>query len=268
MDKDIVLNYLYRNNIETSFLTENVLAFGLNNDKTKKRCGCYYGYFEGSQLKGILPFYNHGGCIPHYESTNAIKEFAQIMASGKLDTLMGVQYIIEPLFMLMNEIKKLEFYAQTSYYINTNFKPFILDGIEFAKGSELPLKMTSKFIKASLEDSFSTIKKPNLLTQLFTEDSIDEDFIFLLKNGEIKAQANIHTRTDKINQIGAVYTLNSERRQGYGKAIVSEVCKRIITLGKIPTLLVRNNNTAAIRTYKSLGFTLYDNYLFANFSSI
>lgn len=260
-DKDIVLNYLYRHNIETSFLTENVINFGLNNNRTNKKCGNYYGYFEGDKLKGILPFYNHGGCIPHYESTKAIKEFAELIANSKLDTLMGMEYIVEPLFILLNEIKELQFYAQTDYYINKNFTPFILEGAEFFRGNELPSKMTSEFIKKSLEDSYK-------LSTTITEDSIKDSFIFLVKNEQIKAQANIQTSTEKLNQIGSVYTLSSERGRGYGKAIVSEVCKRIISLGKLPTLLVRKNNTPAIKTYKALGFTHYDNYLFINFANV
>jgi ribosomal protein S18 acetylase RimI-like enzyme len=258
-DKNIVLSYLYRHNIETSFLTENVINFGLNNHENNKQCGNYYGYFEKDELKGILLFYNHGSCIPHYESTKAIKEFADIMANSKLDTLMGMQYIVEPLFILLNEIKELQFYAQTDYYINNNFKPFVLDGLEFFSGDELPSKMTSAFIRKSLEDGFK-------LSTSISEESIKDSFIFLVKEGEIKAQANIQTCTEKLNQIGSVYTLSTERGKGYGKAVVSEVCKRIISIGKLPTLLVRKNNTPAIKVYKALGFTHYDNYLFINFA--
>jgi RimJ/RimL family protein N-acetyltransferase len=259
-DKNMVLSYLYRHNIETSLLTENVITFGLNNNKNNKSSGNYYGYFEENEMKGILPFYNYGGCLPHYESTKAIKEFAEIMANSKVDTLMGMEYIVEPLFILMREIKELQFYAQTDYLINENFKPFVLEDVEFVKGNELPSKMTSLFIKKALEEGFK-------LSNSDEDTSMKDNFIFLIKDDEIKAQASIQTNTDKLAHIGSVFTISSERNKGYCKAVVSEVCKRIEAIGKLPALLVRKNNTPAINAYKALGFTHYDNYLFINFAN-
>ena len=75
------------------------------------------------------------------------------------------------------------------------------------------------------------------------------------------AQAGIQTYTPKINQIGSVYTPEEERGKGYAKAIVSEICKRIIERGKMPTLMVNKDNTPAVRAYNALGFEHYDDYL-------
>jgi predicted GNAT family acetyltransferase len=136
----------------------------------------------------------------------------------------------------------------------------VLEDVEFVKGNELPSKITSSFVKKALEEGFK-------LSISDEDTSLGDNFTFLLKDGEIKAQASIQTSTNKLTQIGSVYTLNSERNKGYCKAIVSEVCKRIESLGKLPALLVRKNNTPAINAYKALGFTHYDNYLFINFGN-
>jgi uncharacterized protein len=77
--------------------------------------------------------------------------------------------------------------------------------------------------------------------------------------------ANIQTYTSKINQIGGVYTLPEYRGKGYCKAIVSELCKRILGRGKMPTLSVKNNNTPAVCAYQSIGFKYYDDYLIVKF---
>lgn len=267
IDKNIVLNYLDKNNIEAAFLIQNVLTYGLENDNTKENCGDYYGYFESDKLKGILPFYNHGGCFPHYESIKAINEFSEIIINKNIDTLIGMKYIVEPFYVILNEIKELQFYSETSYYTNNNFKPYLLEGVKFVSGDELPSEMSSSFIMKAFQEGFRTIKNRNEMSQICTGRYIDKDFIFLLKNGEIKAQANIQTYTDKINQVGGVFTLSSERGKGYGKAVVSEICRRIIKQGRIPTLMVRKNNTPAVRAYKALGFTHYDDFLVISYKS-
>lgn len=267
IDKNIVLNYLDKNNIEAAFLIQNVLTYGIENDTTKENCGDYYGYFESGKLKGILPFYNHGGCFPHYESIKAINEFSEIIINKNIDTLIGMKYIVEPFYLILNEIKELQFYSEASYYTNNNFRPYLLEGVKFVSGDELPSEMSSSFIMKAFQEGFSTIKNRNEMSQMCTGRSIDKDFIFLLKNGEIKAQANIQTYTDKTNQVGGVFTLSSERGKGYGKAVVSEICRRITKQGRIPTLMVRKNNTPALRAYKALGFTHYDDFLVISYKS-
>ena len=57
-NKEIVLEYLEKYHIETTFLIGNVDCFGLDNNAEMRCCGDYYGYFEDDILRGVLPFYN------------------------------------------------------------------------------------------------------------------------------------------------------------------------------------------------------------------
>lgn len=264
-DREPVMEYMDRNHIETTFLIGNILNFGLNNDKNIRRCADYFGYFEGTELKGILPFYNLGSCIPHYESSLAVDEFVQLMKERNFSYLLGMEKVVKPLYKEIKNCKTLEEYSEDAYYINYNFTPFNLEGVEFADGKNLPLPQVENFIMKAYEDGFGSIKNRNEIANMLNERGPEEDFIFLLKNGEIKAQANIQTYTSKINQVGGVFTLRSERRKGYCKAVVSEICRRIIDRGKLPTLMARNNNTPAVRAYTSLGFSYYDDYLIIKF---
>ncbi|TDT63603.1 hypothetical protein [Fonticella tunisiensis] len=61
--RKIVIDYLERNHMESTFLIGNVIEFGLENNMEKRRCGDYYGYLKGERLRGILSFYNVGSCI-------------------------------------------------------------------------------------------------------------------------------------------------------------------------------------------------------------
>jgi uncharacterized protein len=260
-DIDMVMEYLERNHIETTFLIGNVISFGLENNKNIRRCADYIGYFEEETLRGILTFYNLGSCIPHYESKAAIQVFTEIMKERKFSYLLGMEHIVKPLYEEIKEIKELEEYSEDAYYINNNFKPYTLDGIQIIDGKQPPLDDLEAFIKEAYADGFRSVRTREDIEKMFNERSADEDFLFLVKDGEIKAQANVQTYTSKINQVGGVFTLRSERGKGYCKAIVSEVCRRIIQRGKTPTLMVRKNNTPAVKAYESLGFRYYCDYL-------
>ena len=82
-----------------------------------------------------------------------------------------------------------------------------------------------------------------------------------MKDGKFVSHAKIQAYTNTIGQVGAVYTEEEERGKGYGKAVVSEICRRIIARNKIPTLIVRKNNVPAVKAYTALGFEKFDDYL-------
>ena len=84
-------------------------------------------------------------------------------------------------------------------------------------------------------------------------------------NNKLVAQACVQTFTINTNQIGAVYSLEEERGKGYAKAVVSELCERIISRGKLPTLIVNKQNTPALNAYKALGFEHHSDYLIIKF---
>lgn len=264
-DRSAVLDYLERNHIECTFLIGNVQQFGIDNNKDIRRCADYYGYFKGNDLTGILPFYNLGSCIPHFESKEAVPEFAELMKANNFTFLLGMKKLIKPLYDAVSPYKTTLSYSEDSYFVNNNFKPFVLPGVEVKNPSELETdSMLAFMLEARLKGFGEESTKEEQLKTL-GERSPEEDFIFELINGKIVAQACIQTYTSKINQIGGVYTSSAERGKGYCKAVVSELCRRILKRGKTPTLMVRNNNTPAVRAYTSLGFGFYDDYLIVSF---
>jgi GNAT superfamily N-acetyltransferase len=264
-DKEVVLEYLGRNEIETSFLYGNIIEFGVDNDKNIRRCADYYGFFMEGELKGILPFYNLGSCIPHYESEEAILPFAELMKERSFEFLLGMKKIIEPLFKEIKDYKEVLSCDESSYFVNNNFKPFVLEDVRFIKADgETSDKVIDFIVESRIKGFYQDITKEEVIKTL-TQRGEEEDYIVAEKDGIIVAQACVQTYTRKINQIGSVYTTEKERGKGYCKAIVSELCRRIIERGKLPTLSVKKNNTPAVRAYNALGFEHYDDYLIARF---
>jgi len=250
-----------RNEEEAAFLAGNAARYGIMNRGDILRCGDYFGYFEGFALKGVIAFYNMGTCAPHFESLGAVPYFAQIMTVGRYSMLIGIDRIIRPLFESIKYYKFLKKFEECSYCINRNFKPFKLEGVEFLDVTGNNCLDILSFVRKAYLQGFEVERTLESTKQLLTQKSEEEEFIILSKDDKLLAQACIQTVTDNTSQIGAVYTLEEERGKGYGKAVVSELCERIIKRGKLPTLIVNKQNTPALAAYKALGFEHHDDYL-------
>ncbi|NMM62983.1 GNAT family N-acetyltransferase [Clostridium sp. P21] len=264
-DKKIILEYLERNEIETSFLYANIIQFGVDNRQDIRRCADYYGYFDGELLKGILPFYNLGSCIPHYESEKAVPLFAKLMKERKFEFLLGMFKIVKPLYENIKEYKEVQSYDESSYFMNRKFKPFVLDRIKFINADKVKSDKVVDFILHAYINGFQQDINWKDIKKSLIQREEEEEFIIVQNDDKMVAQACVQTYTSKVCQIGGVYTLESERGKGYCKAVVSEICKRIIDKGKIPTLSARKNNIPAVKAYTALGFQHYDDYLLIRF---
>lgn len=260
-DKEMILEYLERNEIDTSFLYANIVEFGIDNRKEIRRCGDYYGFFHKEMLRGILPFYNLGSCIPHYEVEEAILPFAKLMKERQFQHLIGMRKVIKPLYEEIKDHKEILSYEECSYFVNKDFTPFIVEDIRFIEANKDIVDEVVDFVLTARAKGFNDISTREDIKKSLLQRGDQEDFIIAQRDGEMIAQACIQTYTPQINQIGSVYTKEEERGKGYCKAIVSEICRRIIAKGKTPTLSVKKNNTPAIRAYTSLGFEHYEDYL-------
>lgn len=265
-DRPRVMKYLHKDSFGGAFLVGNVLGFGLENHKDKRRCGDYYGYFSQGELLGILPFYNMGSCIPVFEEEKeVIASFAEIMRKRQFQVLIGMQKFIKPLHEAISSEKEIESCQESSYFVNKHFTPLTLENTAFIDASEINKNEAVEFIRRAYWEGFHHEYTYEETINIIEQRGAEEEYLFLIVDGKIFAQAYIQAATDKINQIGGVFTLGEERSKRYGKAIVAELCRRIITRGKIPTLSVRKDNTPAVKAYVALGFSHHDDYLIVKY---
>lgn len=270
-DKQIMLEYIRKYPAETTFLYGNVMNFPIENDTSKRRCADYYGYFEDSKsekskLKGIIPFYNLGSCIPHYESPDAVVEFAKLLKDRNFEFLLGMKKIIQPLYEYIKPYKKEKEYEDSSYFVLKEFKPYNVSApnayfFNADGNNDDVVKFMNSARRLGFKDNLTLEESKKSLLQRGKE----EEIIILSVDGKMVATAAVQTGTDEINQIGGVVTMPEERGKGYCKAVVSKLCENIISRGKQSTLMVVNSNTPALKAYQSLGFEYYDDYLFINY---
>lgn len=260
-DKPVLFEYLKRNEEETAFLIGNAEHAGIMNKNGILRCGDYFGYFRDNDLKGVIAFYNLGNCFPHFESFEAVPYFSQLMLIRRFSMLLGTERIIRPLYDATKHGKYIRGFEECSYYVDFEPAVFKLDGSEFIDVSESsPIELLS-FVRDAYLRGFDAERTLEGTKLLLSQKGEEEEFIVMKIDGKPVSQACIQAVTPNTNQIGAVYTLEEERGKGYGKAVVSELCQRIRTRGKLPTLIVNKQNTPALCAYKALGFEERGDYI-------
>lgn len=259
-DTEIAIEYLLKNEIETIFLYGNIIAMGLENDNSKRRCGDYYGFFKNEELVGIIAFYNLGSCIPHYVDKDAEIPFVGLMKEREYDVVLGMRKIVYPLAELLRETRIEEKIDEDIYMVNNNFSPYFING-EKCLNIDKNLEEHIAFSMRIANECFGETRTAKVQKQILNEKPDSELYLVSTINGKLAAQATIHCLTLKYGQIGGVGTVDELRNNGAAKFVVSKMCEEIIKMGKIPTLMVRKNNLPALRVYETLGFTKYDDYI-------
>ncbi|MBN2443579.1 MAG: GNAT family N-acetyltransferase [Spirochaetales bacterium] len=89
--------------------------------------------------------------------------------------------------------------------------------------------------------------------------------IYAEKNNIPIAKVQTNARGFFTDQIGGVYTLQEERRNGYAHYLLYLLLNKIFQKKGIVSLFVKKSNTSAISLYKKLGFHIRDNFRISYF---
>lgn len=87
--------------------------------------------------------------------------------------------------------------------------------------------------------------------------------IAILENGKPVAKANTNARGIHCCQIGGVYTLPEYRKMGLAACAVSNLMHFCASLYRFSSLFVKRTNTAGIKLYRKLDFTISGDYTIA-----
>jgi len=117
--------------------------------------------------------------------------------------------------------------------------------------SLIPIRDAVPFL-LNVEKAFG--RNPLTVNQL--KDKVDaiENYIYYIKDSQIKGQAVIEFQTRDFAQLGGVYTSPSVRGKGVGKRLASALTQRMIEKNLDVNLLVMKDNKSAIKVYEALGY--------------
>ena len=86
---------------------------------------------------------------------------------------------------------------------------------------------------------------------------------YCVKHDEkIVSAAGVHIVTPQIAQLGNIITDEGYRNQGFATACTNALATHLASEGRIISLFVREDNTAAIRIYEKLGFSKHRDIAF------
>jgi predicted GNAT family acetyltransferase len=72
--------------------------------------------------------------------------------------------------------------------------------------------------------------------------------------GAISSAGGVQVATERIVQLGGIWTREDRRREGLARAVVAELVRRVEAGGRMLALHVRVDNHAAVELYAGLGF--------------
>lgn len=92
--------------------------------------------------------------------------------------------------------------------------------------------------------------------------ALREQLVYLAEmDGEPMAKAATNARGYRVDQIGGVYTVPSERSKGLAKTVVSELLDKVFSEKEEACLFVKKHNRSAIALYERLGFAPVNDYV-------
>ncbi len=92
--------------------------------------------------------------------------------------------------------------------------------------------------------------------------ALREQLVYLAElAGTPVAKAATNARGYRVDQIGGVYTVPSERGKGLGKTVVWELLGRVFSEKQEACLFVKKHNRSAIALYERLGFAPVNDYV-------
>jgi uncharacterized protein len=87
-----------------------------------------------------------------------------------------------------------------------------------------------------------------------------EPVICAMKDGKAVSKAGTNAIGYTFAQIGGVYTMERNRNQGIAEYVLSVLLTKIFETRKGASLFVKKNNSAAIKLYAKLGFSVTDEF--------
>lgn len=103
----------------------------------------------------------------------------------------------------------------------------------------------------------------------FTQRTIEfGNYIGIFENDQLVAMAGERLKVPGYTEVSAICTHPDATGKGYGAALLSAACTRILEKGDIPFLHVRNDNIRAIKMYEKAGFSIRCEMDFAIFKKI
>lgn len=158
----------------------------------------------------------------------------------------GVLAMVPHLLPLVHKRVPAKQLVNTVMQLSPEAKPQMDPAVRHARDSDLP--MLNRWRRHYKEER-------GILFDADISAMIGMQRVFVYEtDGHVVAAAKIDIETNRISEIGGVYTFPEFRSQGYGRKIVDDIAARISQRGKMPVLQVDRENLPACHLYERAGW--------------
>lgn len=224
----------------------------------------FYGYFDGGEMTGLAVYFEEWDNFNiHSQDESVIRALTDhIVEKGHpiKDLACFRRYgdvIMDQLEKLGIKAKKVE--DESVYKLTKE------DFVDFSTGKEEQATDSDREALILLERTCFGDESDSPITETEINRIIPSQEFIIRKNGKIITKAKISGLSKNYFQIGGVGTLPEYRGKGLAKQVVSALCKSYLAQGKSGILFTGNENPAAIKVYKTLGFKPFDRYMIAHY---
>lgn len=222
-----------------------------------------HGYRLDGEVVAVQAFYRYGRWLPHFSDAAVIPDLLVDMRARPVRWLMGVRAVVDPLWAVLAAQGHVLDYDEEGFlaYVDaTRLRPFSIEGVRPATLRDVEavarLRMAfdmEYFGTPSYQISFAWCRE-------IAEQYIRAGAYVAEREGEVVTMVATEASIPGLAQIGAVFTAGHLRGQGLARGVVSAICQDKLKNCSKVTLVVRDDNQAALRAYQSLGFQRWEGY--------
>ena len=251
-----LLSFLRQDPANNIFLIGDVAAFGV-----RGRNIAFWGAFRQANLAGVAMLL--GESASFYAPERACVD--QLLPKvGLAQNLSGVLGLMEDVVSRLPAQRLV--WATNEFFCRLDarkFRPCDASGVRPAVAADLGL-MTDLYAQG---DASSQLSRRQVSEQMERQLASARFHVMVIGHEIICAAAAV-AETEDTAMIVSVLTAPAARNRGHAGAVVSSLCANLLARGKTPHLFYREDNDAAGRVYRRLGFAPIGRWKLARLSPI
>lgn len=214
-----------------------------------------YGYGDGTQLKGLAIFQAGGTMSCHFQDSGVFSkvDFLKALKLHRPSTIKAQREIVEKLVQMLT--RTMDWYELEHCHLMRLSRGGVThpsaNQLKLMNGTETVFSDVVGFM-VEVERAFGRARMT--VNQLKEKLEQTPAYLFAFAEEEVVAQAVIEYQTEETAQLGGVYVKPKYRGRGIGTHLSQELSARQLSHVREVTLLVRQDNGAAVASYKKIGF--------------
>ena len=215
------------------------------------------GMRRAGRIVAVQGFYGDGRWLPHFEDPAALDPMLAMARRQRLRWIMGPQRVVDAILGRLAIVgTRVSYDEQDAIYRldAETMRPQPAPGVRRATEADIP-SVAGLRLRFDAEYFGTPIEAASRPWYLGTAGSYVERGAYLAeRDGMAVSMVAVEAKIPALAQIGAVYTMPDYRAQGLARGVITAIARELLVDHPEVSLMVRRDNTPALRAYGALGF--------------